>query len=81
MGDEVTKHKQKPVILLDAVKGIETTYEALVERFGREGASVVVEVTDDKALPNFRCKQFQGEYAPQLWAAIATAHAPRPSFL
>ena len=51
-------------ILHDTVEDTETTYEELVERFGRAVADVVAEVTDDKALPKVRRKELQVEHAP-----------------
>lgn len=38
-------------LLHDTVEDTETTYEELVERFGKEVADLVMECTDDKRLP------------------------------
>jgi guanosine-3',5'-bis(diphosphate) 3'-pyrophosphohydrolase len=58
-------------ILHDTIEDTETTYEELVEKFGREVASVVAEVTDDKALPKLRRKELQVEHAPHKSHAAA----------
>lgn len=50
-------------LLHDVVEDTETTPEELRERFGDEVASVVAEVTDDKALPKHVRKQLQVEKA------------------
>jgi len=53
-------------ILHDTIEDTETTFEELVNRFGEEVASVVSEVTDDKALPKTRRKELQVEHAPHM---------------
>lgn len=50
-------------ILHDTVEDTNTTLDELVERFGSQVASVVAEVTDDKALPKARRKELQVEHA------------------
>ena len=50
-------------ILHDTVEDTETTYEELVERFGAAVADVVMEVTDDKALPKDERKRLQIAHA------------------
>jgi guanosine-3',5'-bis(diphosphate) 3'-pyrophosphohydrolase len=58
-------------ILHDTIEDTDTTYEELVELFGEEVASVVAEVTDDKALPKVRRKELQVEHAPHKSNAAA----------
>jgi GTP diphosphokinase / guanosine-3',5'-bis(diphosphate) 3'-diphosphatase len=53
-------------VLHDTIEDTETTYDELAEQFGREIADVVLEVTDDKALPKAERKQLQIEHAPHL---------------
>ena len=53
-------------VLHDTIEDTETTYDELAEEFGREIADVVLEVTDDKALPKAERKQLQIEHAPHL---------------
>jgi len=53
-------------ILHDTVEDTDTTPAELVERFGRDVADVVAEVTDDKRLPKAVRKQLQVEHAPHL---------------
>jgi len=51
-------------VLHDTIEDTETTYQDLLDRFGEAVASVVAEVTDDKALPKAQRKQLQVEHAP-----------------
>ena len=51
-------------LLHDAIEDTPTTREELEREFGREVAEVVVEVTDDKALPKTERKRLQVETAP-----------------
>ena len=53
-------------VLHDTVEDTETTYDELVERFGRKVADVVMEVTDDKALVKADRKRRQVEQAPHM---------------
>ena len=53
-------------VLHDTIEDTETSYDELAEQFGREIADVVLEVTDDKALPKAERKQLQIEHAPHL---------------
>ena len=53
-------------VLHDTIEDTETSYEELAGRFGREIADVVLEVTDDKALPKSERKQRQIDHAPHL---------------
>lgn len=53
-------------VLHDTIEDTETTVEELEGLFGPEVASVVVEVTDDKALEKHVRKQRQIEHAPHL---------------
>lgn len=53
-------------VLHDTIEDTETTVEELESLFGPEVASVVVEVTDDKALEKHVRKQRQIEHAPHL---------------
>jgi guanosine-3',5'-bis(diphosphate) 3'-pyrophosphohydrolase len=50
-------------ILHDTVEDTDTTYEELVEHFGREVADVVAEVTDDKVVDKDERKRRQVEHA------------------
>jgi GTP diphosphokinase / guanosine-3',5'-bis(diphosphate) 3'-diphosphatase len=51
-------------ILHDTVEDTETTFDELEQRFGKEVASVVAEVTDDKALRKEERKRQQVLHAP-----------------
>jgi guanosine-3',5'-bis(diphosphate) 3'-pyrophosphohydrolase len=51
-------------VLHDTIEDTETTYQDLLNRFGEAVASVVAEVTDDKALAKSMRKEFQVEHAP-----------------
>lgn len=53
-------------VLHDTVEDTETTYAELRERFGKDVADVVMEVTDDKTLPKAERKQRQVEHAPHM---------------
>lgn len=53
-------------VLHDTIEDTETTYEELRERFGKETADVVMEVTDDKLLEKAERKQRQVVHAPHL---------------
>jgi guanosine-3',5'-bis(diphosphate) 3'-pyrophosphohydrolase len=50
-------------VLHDTIEDTATTAEELVERFGREIAAIVLEVSDDKALPKAERKRLQVEHA------------------
>lgn len=50
-------------ILHDTIEDTETTEQELVREFGQEIAGVVMEVTDDKALPKAERKRLQVEHA------------------
>ena len=54
------------VVLHDTIEDTDTSYEELVEHFGRKVADVVAEVTDDQSLPKPRRKALQIEHAPHL---------------
>jgi len=53
-------------ILHDTIEDTETKAEELTAQFGTEIASIVMEVTDDKALPKAERKQRQIDHAPDL---------------
>ena len=53
-------------LLHDTIEDTETTYEELVERFGKQVADVVMECTDDKSLPKAERKELQVEHAPHM---------------
>ena len=53
-------------VLHDTVEDTETTYDELVERFGRGVADIVAEVTDDNSLPKADRKRLQIEHAPHM---------------
>lgn len=53
-------------VLHDTVEDTDTTEQELIERFGSDIASVVMEVTDDKSLDKARRKALQVEHAPHL---------------
>lgn len=46
-------------LLHDTIEDTETTFEDLLDRFGRPVAEIVAEVTDDKALPKEERKRLQ----------------------
>lgn len=50
-------------VLHDTVEDTETTEQELVREFGQEIASIVMEVTDDKALPKVERKKLQIEHS------------------
>lgn len=51
-------------VLHDTIEDTKTTEAELRERFGDEVTDIVLEVTDDKALPKQRRKELQVEHAP-----------------
>jgi len=51
-------------LLHDTVEDTDTSYEELIQHFGRRVADVVMEVTDDKNLEKSRRKALQIEHAP-----------------
>jgi guanosine-3',5'-bis(diphosphate) 3'-pyrophosphohydrolase len=51
-------------VLHDTIEDTETTEAELRVRFGDEVTGIVLEVTDDKALPKQRRKELQVEHAP-----------------
>jgi guanosine-3',5'-bis(diphosphate) 3'-pyrophosphohydrolase len=53
-------------VLHDTIEDTETSYEELRQRFGKEVADVVLEVTDDKSLPKAERKKRQEMHAPHL---------------
>jgi guanosine-3',5'-bis(diphosphate) 3'-pyrophosphohydrolase len=53
-------------VLHDTVEDTETTYDELVDRFGKKVADVVMEVTDDKSLSKVERKAHQVEHAPHM---------------
>ncbi len=53
-------------LLHDTVEDTNTTYEELIEHFGRRIAAVVLEVTDDKLLEKADRKQMQIDHAPHM---------------
>lgn len=53
-------------ILHDTIEDTETTEQELLREFGHEIASIVMEVTDDKALPKAERKQLQIEHAASI---------------
>ncbi|MEO7337706.1 MAG: HD domain-containing protein, partial [Caldimonas sp.] len=53
-------------VLHDTVEDTQTTYDELVQHFGRTVADVVQEVTDDKNLLKEQRKERQVEHAPHL---------------
>lgn len=53
-------------ILHDTIEDTETTQQELLREFGQEIASIVMEVTDDKALPKAERKQLQIEHAASI---------------
>ncbi|WP_296508403.1 HD domain-containing protein [Rhodoferax sp.] len=62
---------QDPVVICaallhDTIEDTDTTQEELIRQFGPEIASVVMEVTDDKALPKAERKRLQVEHAAHI---------------
>ena len=53
-------------ILHDTIEDTETTEQELIRLFGQEITAVVLEVTDDKALPKAERKRLQVENAPDI---------------
>ena len=56
-------------ILHDTIEDTETTVEELTAIFGETITTIVLEVTDDKALPKAERKRLQIEHAPTISAA------------
>jgi guanosine-3',5'-bis(diphosphate) 3'-pyrophosphohydrolase len=56
-------------ILHDTIEDTETTAEELTAIFGETITTIVLEVTDDKALPKAERKRLQIEHAPTISAA------------
>lgn len=53
-------------LLHDTIEDTDTTAEELTAEFGERIARIVLEVTDDKALPKAERKQLQIEHAPHM---------------
>jgi GTP diphosphokinase / guanosine-3',5'-bis(diphosphate) 3'-diphosphatase len=53
-------------LLHDTIEDTDTTVQELQDRFGKEIASIVMEVTDDKSLPKQARKQLQIDHAATL---------------
>lgn len=53
-------------VLHDTIEDTETTEQELVRLFGKEVADIVMEVTDDKALPKAERKRLQVEHAAHI---------------
>jgi guanosine-3',5'-bis(diphosphate) 3'-pyrophosphohydrolase len=53
-------------ILHDTIEDTETTEQELIRLFGQEITAIVLEVTDDKALPKAERKRLQIEHAPDI---------------
>lgn len=53
-------------ILHDTIEDTETTQQELVRHFGQEITDIVLEVTDDMALPKAERKQHQIDHAPHI---------------
>lgn len=53
-------------VLHDTIEDTETTEQELVRLFGQEITAIVLEVTDDKALPKAERKRLQIENAPDI---------------
>ena len=53
-------------VLHDTIEDTETTEQELLRLFGQEIAAIVLEVTDDKALPKAERKRLQIENAPDI---------------
>jgi (p)ppGpp synthase/HD superfamily hydrolase len=58
--------------LHDTVEDVGVTADELRERFGVDVAGLVLEVTDDKSLPQEERKQLQVEHAPHLSVRAGT---------
>jgi guanosine-3',5'-bis(diphosphate) 3'-pyrophosphohydrolase len=53
-------------ILHDTIEDTETTPQELIRHFGQEITDIVLEVTDDMALPKVERKQHQIDHAPHI---------------
>jgi guanosine-3',5'-bis(diphosphate) 3'-pyrophosphohydrolase len=60
------EHVLVAALLHDTLEDTETTAQELVQLFGKEIAELVLEVTDDKALPKAERKRLQIEHAPHI---------------
>ena len=66
-------------VLHDTIEDTKTTEQELVRHFGKEVADIVLEVTDDKALPKAERKRLQVAHAPHLAAAPGWSNWPTKS--
>jgi (p)ppGpp synthase/HD superfamily hydrolase len=53
-------------VLHDTIEDTKTTYEELVQEFGKEIADIVMECTDDKSLPKLDRKKLQIEHSEHM---------------
>ena len=53
-------------VLHDTIEDTDTTEQELVKHFGKDVADIVLEVTDDKALPKAERKRLQIEHAAHI---------------
>src|ERR1700685_189963 len=63
---EQDAHLMAAAWLHDTIEDTGATEADLVERFGQDVASLVLELTDDKSLPKAERKRLQIEHAPEL---------------
>ena len=62
--NEPDPHLIMAALLHDTVEDVGVTRQDLIEQFGEDVASLVMEVTDDKNLPKAERKRLQVEHAP-----------------
>lgn len=66
IGEERDEALLLAAVLHDVLEDTDATHEELARRFGREAADIVLELTDDMALPYMERKWLQVEKARQL---------------
>lgn len=66
IGEERDEALLLAAVLHDVLEDTDATYEELARRFGQEAADIVLELTDDMAIPYMERKWLQVERARQL---------------
>jgi len=64
--DELDENLIAAALLHDTIEDTKTSREQLIEEFGDDVATLVIEVSDDKSLPKAERTRLQIEHAPNL---------------